>query len=224
MSIEALVKGPPPSGPTASAVVSALVDTLGRNSCFVYGALVLEDPDHRVFDALRAHGYRRHTYAILPTHDALLRGRHLNPRIELKDADAQWEAALEPPLLMCRSWCVDDHCAQETSRPKRIVLFYRFETSDLRDGRRTHYTYIKPENWPYYNYHHVVDAVKRYKLGIENMGAVFPTRREDEPYARQGAETHRSDARTYYDENIRVGNEVFLSHAEYAPALAKIGM
>ena len=216
--------GPPPSvTPTASAVVSALMATLGKDTCFVYGALVLEDPGRRVFNLLHAHSYKRHTYAILPTHDAFVRGRALTPRLTVSSAGAQWEAALDPPVLMCRNLCdADEACADETGNPKRITLFYWFEITDLRDGTKMQYTYIKPENWPYYSIHHMVDAVKRYKLNIENMGYIFPTRREDEYYAQKQADTRRGDAHIYYDENIRVGNEVFLSCDEYTSALDAI--
>ena len=220
-----LPAGAGPPGPTASAVVAALMGTLGPKTCFVYGALVIEDPGHRVFGLLRARSYKRLSYAILPTHDALLKGHALAPRLKVAGSDGQWEAALDPPLLMCRALCGEDangKCAHETRNPKRVVLFYRFETTDLRDGRRTQYTYMKPEDWPYYTLHHAVDAVKRYKLKIENSGFMFPTRREDEYYAQRAADTTHNDARSYYDENIRVGNEVFLSVGEYADALQQL--
>lgn len=213
----------------ARSIVSTVLGTMNAHTCFVYGAFVIEDPKHYLFYTLlnQPTTYSRRTYSVLPTHDAFIKG---HPRLhgDLRSSNMQWEAPIDPPITgICEEYCGgDDQCMTKIREvEKRVALFYAFEVaSDLnKDGhtRTLHeYLYLKLEDHAYYSPHHALSAFSRYYLGKPNKNKFFESRREDEdiregPSVIDAQRRQIQRAHTFYDSNVRSGNELFVSHWQY---------
>lgn len=206
----------------ARGLVHELVTSvLDAGTCFVYGAFVLEDPEHRVYNLLRGcpGTYRRYTDLVHATHGAFIHGLHFNAQVAVDRKTAQsgqWELPLNPPITkLCAQFCTDETCLSSSqSVHKRVALFYKFAVWDRRDGVQRQYLYMKLEDHPYYAPQHAVAAFKRYVVNTPNVHSTFPSHREEEAF--HTFSKPAGDPETiYYNKNIRSGNEMFLTLRQY---------
>lgn len=224
--------------------------------CFVNGAIVTDDPDGRIFKSL-LHGSTASsgscenvskdrplgTHMLFMNNNAHKKARGKTPGIDLEYKDQiQYQKILNPRLeYLCDPGSNDP----TLSEAKGVILFYPFVVNKV-----DQYLYLKLEGYLASDPKHMFRAIKRYVLHIEKKSN-HPFRREDDPITG----IHQSDGYhigrylrmhgvaddvistinakiTYYNANLRVGNELYLPveifglilapAAPVAPAAARV--
>lgn len=213
---------------TPESLVETLVSIISEEgACFIFGAFVIEDPDHAVFTQLLESAYKRWTYSIFPTHDVFLTGARArngyytrSPSDEngktVKALRGQWEVPIKD-FSPCLKACENQVCKTSVGETKqRVILMYPFETIKITTGEKKRYTFMKLEDRAFYNPLHLVDAIKRYQFGQAHTSDFFDSRREDDvPSSNrykidQKLRWANSAEAIFYDDNVRASNEMFV--------------
>lgn len=140
--------------------------------CFRYGAFVLEDPHHTIFNELRNAkcNSRLRAFGLSSTHSAFRK-----PSEFAKKASPNRDAVLDTRLARSKQyeiyndkvfqWCTPNS-RQVDAPAMTTLLFYPFAVTDDESERRT-YLYLKLERFPWWHGNHITEAFKHYILKTE---------------------------------------------------------
>lgn len=183
--------------------LSHLYDYLGYNDCFLSGAFVIDDKDHKLFELL--YNGKRNDLTWFPSHTTFLNKENSNPEFRL------FETVLDYEFTITCS-CPDNN---KTDRTIRSIKWYKF------DQRGKSFIYLKPETHKTKSVKHGLDAFDRYIRGKSNESCRI-SRREDCHKEGCKMDNNRKKTITYTDKNKtthkdtvvetydRKGDEVFI--------------
>lgn len=216
--------------------------------CFLYGALVLDDPNGRIFDFLLSHEVydKKRSTGFGATHMLFINSAKFRKRrrssapaaaaaaevatsynLDRQFSRRHYELPFNPPLnYICKRSCrtgelPKEECASEEAS-KGVLLFHPFKIVSADGSHSRQYIYLKLEGHLHDKSQHIASAFKRYVLHREKTDK-YKKRREDDKIVQHhlvdnvqmlraagDAASRIKSELEFYDQHVRVGNEVYI--------------
>ena len=220
-----------------------------QNRCFLGGVFIFEDRRSKLFDFLQCPGFYQRSPSATTHKIVLEKSRNkkrfknqkntfklssMSPQGFIKQNDIlQYEYELKKPMrFLCEPACNSPNarCDKKKAVPKQVVLFYHFIVND--GGKRTGYTFVKLEG-------HSTKGLSKIPHMMDAFSKIILKSKGSDPYAHRREKTldgktwkqdfsweddlWRTGKLTYYNTNIRTGDEFFVPQEKTDEILNSLG-